>query len=205
MISLAKTLLLVGCWARATGLIHIPLEASSAALGVGGAGAILLARRTYSLARINLTPELRSLPSVFVRPGVGAFGVGLIAVRPVPKGQKICDCAAKASTRVPEAWLVSLDPAVRRVFFELFDGLAPDGKCCVPTDYDQSIPIISFLNHSPTPNCRYDERKNAIVAARRLRRGEEATVDYIKYQEPGSYTYREAADGFSKPRTIWPL
>lgn len=68
----------------------------------------------------------------------------------------------------------------------------------IPTNYDQSIPLVSFINHSEEPNCVYVEDTNCIVAARRLRKGEEATVDYLEYQERGSYTWKHCKSGFRK-------
>ncbi len=132
---------------------------------------------------------------IYVRPGVGAHGVGLICVRDVPEGGLICRCEAEFAKPVPSWQLATLDPGVRRTVLELFDGCDGRGTCQVPTQYDQAIPLISFINHSEQPNCIYVE-PNAIVAVRRLRRGEECTVDYLRYQDPGSYTYKDCQRGF---------
>jgi hypothetical protein len=53
---------------------------------------------------------------------------------------------------------------------------------------------------------RYDEARNAIVAARALRKGEEVTVDYFDYQQEGSYTFGHAASGFDQKYidTVYP-
>jgi hypothetical protein len=66
----------------------------------------------------------------------------------------------------------------------------------VPSDYENAIPLISFLNHSPQPTCRYDAEAHAIVATEALRVGDEATVNYFEYQDAETYTYRHAAAGF---------
>lgn len=139
------------------------------------------------------------LRDIYVRPGVGQAGVGLICIRAVPRGTVICTCTSQHSTLVPVSEVSRLPRAVRNTVHELFDGVDTDGMCRVPNDFDQGLPLVSFINHSSAPNCRYDEATNTIVAARRLRRGEEATVDYLQYQYSGSYTYRYAASGF-RPR-----
>ena len=74
-------------------------------------------------------------------------------------------------------------------------------------DYDNTVPLISFVNHDArNPNCYYDPRSNAIRAGRKLRKGEEATVDYFEYQDETSYTYLHAAAGFNKKfiETVYP-
>ena len=136
------------------------------------------------------------LDKIYVRPGVGSYGVGLITIRDVPKGAVICACAALA-TDYP-AWRFNLlPPSVRETVLTLYDGFDPEQNTYqIPQNYDQCIPLVSFINHSDEPNCVYNENTNQIEAARRLRTGEECTVDYLKYQEPGSYTYRDCETGF---------
>lgn len=143
-----------------------------------------------------LTPVIMRLEDIYVRPGVGQAGVGLICIRAVPKGKTICTCASMHSRTAQRQALAGVPGAVRNTIHEMFDGWTGD-SCTVPTDFDQSIPLASFINHSARSNCRYDEVSNTIVAVRRLRCGEEATVNYMKYQDSESYTYRYAASEFT--------
>ena len=145
----------------------------------------------------------RGVDRIFVRPGVGAFGVGLIAFRAVPAGAPICSCSAEFADPVPARRLNLLPAPVRGTLLELYDGWDGKGSFNIPSNYDQAIPLIAFINHSDEPNCSYDEATNCIVASRRLRKGEEATVDYLQYQEPGSYTWRACKRGFR--RALWPF
>ena len=89
----------------------------------------------------------------------------------------------------------------------MFDGVDdPPGTAVVPTDWDQGIPLVSYINHSLKPNCEYDPRSNGIVASRDLRPGEEATVNYYEYQDESTYSVRAARAGF-KPsfvQTMYP-
>lgn len=66
----------------------------------------------------------------------------------------------------------------------------------------RAIPLVSFINHSDDPNCVYDEATDSIRAKRRLREGEEATVDYLRYQEKGSFTYKACQSGFRR-KAFW--
>jgi len=151
-------------------------------------------RREKGLGR-----AIADLRGVYARPGVGEFGVGLIAIRAVPKGQRICECEAKYARTVSRLALLALPHEVRTTIHELWDGMSSDDvwACTIPNDYEQAIPLVSFINHSEQPNCVFDADTNSIVTARRLRKGEELTINYLKYQEPGSYTYNEAKRGFS--------
>lgn len=123
----------------------------------------------------------KDLDKIYVRPGVGKSGVGLICIRDVPKGSRICFCSAEFSQDA-YAWTLSTLPAqTRRTINELFDGFDGTGRCLVPTNYDQCLPLVAFINHEgENPNCVYDVENNAIVSARRLRAGEEATIDYTR-------------------------
>ena len=216
------------------GIVALGLALPSRALQLPSRAHQLLPSRASSPTMLDLPVELAELPpagaaiiavplvflaseflqrppvgDIYVRPGVGSFGVGLICIRPVPKGQRVCVCEAKFSERTTPTRLNLLSPAVRRTVLELFDGYdSDDGTYGYPTNYDQAIPLISFINHSDEPNCYYDvqtvggELVGSIRAARRLRTGEEATVDYLKYQEPGSFTYRACQSNFQK-KPFW--
>lgn len=159
-----------------------------------GAGAVAGAAALWGAALTQRPPDLAN---IYVRPGASQHGVGLIAIRSVPTGTIICRCEAKRVRSVQRASLATLPRSVRRTIHELYDGFGTDGTCWVPSEYDQSIPLVSFINHDgDEPNCFFDEERHAIVNWRALRAGEEATVDYFDYQEPHSWTYRHAAAGF---------
>ena len=175
-----------------------PVDA--ALLIAAGASAGVAASGPLTRALAGAGGSSTELSEIYVRPGKGSFGVGLITIRPVPAGTPIIqDCAPKFTKVVQQRDLLSLPKEVRLTVHELFDCLDdPAGTVAVPTEYEQAIPLISFINHSEEPNCVYDEPANAIVAARRLRTGEEATVDYLSYQEKGSYTWRYCKSGFRR-------
>ena len=174
--------------------IALPVnEAAAIALGGFAAGAFT--------NRIAMSPKLSPAPldQIVARPGASKYGVGLICLQDVPVGGRICGCEPVLSRTVPLASLDALPTAVRSAIHELYDGVDdPPGTCSIPLNYEQAIPLIAFINHSKRPSCAYDEEAHAIVALRRLRAGDEATVNYFEYQDPTSFTYRHAASGFSK-------
>jgi len=179
------------------------LEVDPAGLG-GLLGAFTLGA-AVGVASRRRPDSIRALSDIWVRPGASKFGVGLISIRPVPEGTCICYCNPRYSRTVSNRELDSFLPEVRRTIHELFDGYdEPPGTCVLPTDYDQAIPLISFINHSLRPNCEYDPRANAIVTSRPLKAGEEATINYFEYQDDVSYTSRAARAGFS-PTFVYSL
>jgi hypothetical protein len=167
---------------------------SAGFLGIGAVMGSVLARRAA-------TPPgdlIQQLSSIRVRPGNSEHGVGLIVVQDVPTGGRVIGCEPVHSQTVLLSEIAHLPAEVRQTIHEMFDGVdEPPGTCTIPSAYEDAIPVISFLNHSPDPNCAYDSDQHAIVALRRLHIGEEATVNYFSYQEPETYTYRHAAAGFS--------
>lgn len=81
-------------------------------------------------------PNLRPTPlsEIFVRPGKGKFGVGLICVRDVPAHARICKCFPPYSKTVSMSSLDTLPPEVREVIHEMWDCVNdPPGKCLVPS------------------------------------------------------------------------
>ena len=167
------------------------LIAAGATAGVAASGPLTRALAGAGGASTELS-------EIYVRPGKGSFGVGLITIRPVPAGTPIIqDCAPKFTKVVQQRDLLSLPKEVRLTVHELFDCLDdPAGTVAVPTEYEQAIPLISFINHSTRPNCEYDPEYHAIYSLRDLRAGEEATVNYFEYQTEESFTYRSAKAGF---------
>ena len=135
----------------------------------------------------NREKALNRLRDLYVRPAPSpaGHGVGLVCFRPTPKGALICPASATRTVDVP---IVAVPSSVRRVVHELFDGVDPATQTCsVPVGWE--LPLVSFLNHGDKPNCHLDEVAFAVVASRQLQTGEEATVDYNQYLNPGSYNH----------------
>ena len=175
-------------------LLHNPLVAF-------GAGAVAATVVRETAARLRPVPSTAVLSKIVARPGPSQYGVGLLCVQPVPAGGRVCGCEPVNSVTVPLSRLRGLPTEVRTTIHELYDGVdEPPGTCCVPTDYEQAIPLISFINHSDDPSCAYDEEQHAILATRPLRVGDEATVDYFAYRmrlpTPYHYLAHQSLEGY---------
>ena len=193
VITMHPALLLVLSWTP-LGAAAVLSEAAFACIGFG-AGA-LFGRARWRPAPMPISSFASSIRA---RPGASRYGVGLICVQDVAPGERICGCEPRFSRTVPLTELDELPLQVRTTIHELWDGVdEPPGSCSVPLDYEQAIPIVSFINHSLEPNCEYDPEQHAVVASRPLRVGDEATVNYFEYQDGTSWTYRHADSGFSE-------
>lgn len=113
-------------------------------------------------------------------------GVGVFAVRHIPKGVD----PFRIGMRYPRDWL-DIPPAelaraplgVRRLLTSLFL-LDDDGAFRVPILGANLVDIGSYLNHSDRPNMRTADG-HRFVARRRIRAGEELTVDYRTFGAAG--------------------
>lgn len=121
---------------------------------------------------------VRSLERICVRLAPTAHGVGVVTIKPVPAGTKVCTCFAEM-TRVGKDEIAHLDPAVRRLFTDICDSPSKGEYCFVPSNYDQHLSIAMFLNHSKEPTAQLKDYD--VVTLRDLGAGEEVTVDYRDY------------------------
>ena len=81
--------------------------------------------------------------------------------------------------------------SVRKTIHELFDGYnKKSNTCTIPKDYDTSISLISFINHSDQPNCKYNINGHTINTLRDINEGEEVTVDYLQCQNQDKFCPR---------------
>jgi uncharacterized protein len=120
-------------------------------------------------------------------------GVGVFAVRPIPKGVD----PFRIGTRYPSGWieipraeLKRAPPGVRRLLASLF---LPDddGAFRVPVLGANLVDIGSYLNHSDRPNMRTADGYR-FVAKQRIRAGDELTVDYRTFGGAGLLKRRGA-------------
>lgn len=134
---------------------------------------------------MNKRQFLEALHDVYCRLGVTAHGVGLLAIRDIPKGVNplkntdpfgdqlelskeeldACDAPEEAKDMVRDFCAMQ-----RGVFF-------------VPTYGIDAIDKSYFLNHSKTPNLESPDEGQTFYAARDIKKGEELTADYDTYQE----------------------
>ena len=120
---------------------------------------------------------------VFCRIGASKIqGVGVIAVRPIPKGinpmQEDRPCVFETCTRA------AIESAqLPKSIMQLVVDLCPenDGVFDIPNHILNSCGVAWFLNHSKTPNM--EERDGDFFTLREIAEGEELTVNYGTYGE----------------------
>ena len=105
-------------------------------------------------------------------------GVGVFAIRPIPKGQKYTD-----SITTFAALIIRLDYKEFSQLHRSIKSLILD-RCLVHKDEyidfmspNAQVDLRAFMNHSSTPNT------DGFVTLRRIKKGEELTEDYTSFGE----------------------
>lgn len=128
---------------------------------------------------------LASLSHVYCRLAPTKNGVGVVAIRTIPKGTdpfKNCDPFGDVLT-IPEGELESARvPAEAKELVRDFCALQ-DGVYFVPDYGIDAIDKSYFLNHSKKPNVVTKDKGETFVASRVIKKGEELTANYDNYQE----------------------
>jgi len=134
---------------------------------------------------MNKKQFLKSLDEVWCRLAVTKHGVGVVAIRDIPKGVnpfKNCDPHGDV-LEIAEAELdASTAPKEAKQLVRDFCALQ-DGVYFVPDYGIDAIDKSYFLNHSEKPNMVARDRGEVFVTARRIKKGEELVADYGEYHE----------------------
>ncbi len=132
---------------------------------------------------MNKKQFLKSLSDVYCRIGRTKHGVGVVAIRPIPKGVnpfKHCDTFGSV-LEIPEKELDAAPaPEVAKNLVRDFCALQ-DGMYHVPNYSIDAVDKSYFLNHSRKPNMKTADHGETFVTARNIRTGEELTSDYRLY------------------------
>ncbi len=134
---------------------------------------------------MNKKQFLESLREVYCRLGHTKHGVGVIAIRPIPKGTdpfKNCDPFGDV-LKIPKPMLDAFDaPKEAKRLVRDFCALQ-DGIYYVPTYGIDAIPKSYFLNHSLKPNMATPDKGETFITSRKIKTGEELTANYNDYHE----------------------
>jgi SET domain-containing protein len=128
---------------------------------------------------------LSSLKSTYTRLGVSKNGVGVFAIRDIPKGTdpfRACDPFGGV-LRISERELEASDaPKEAKMLVKDFCALQ-EGYYFVPNYGIDAIDKSYYLNHSKTPNMKAVRGGAEFVSSRKIRKGEELTADYDSYTD----------------------
>lgn len=134
---------------------------------------------------MNKDELLASLRDVYCRLAPTEHGVGVVAVRRIPKGTdpfKNCDPHGNV-VELPAEELEAYDaPEEGKALIRDFCALQ-DGVYHVPDYGIDAIDKSYYLNHSENPNMETHDDGETFVTARDIERGEELTVSYDGYHE----------------------
>lgn len=134
---------------------------------------------------MNKKQFLQSLDDVWCRLAVTEHGVGVVAVRDIPKGIdpfKRCDPFGDV-LEIPEKELEASDaPHEAKQLVRDFCALQ-DGVYFVPDYGIDAIDKSYFLNHSSKPNMVTKDDGEVFVTARKIKKGEELVANYGQYHE----------------------
>ena len=100
-------------------------------------------------------------------------GVGVFALRDIPKGQKLyADMATKLYT-LPYSSFGKLFPEVKELLLERFPLIVNGSRFLYP-----DTRIVAFMNHQENPN--YNAKSDLVL--KDIKEGEEITEDYRKIE-----------------------
>ena len=134
---------------------------------------------------MNKKGFLTALRKVYCRLGVTKHGVGVIAIRPIPKGTDPFVNADPCGDvlKIPQTELDQFDaPEEAKTMVRDFCALQ-DGVYYVPNYGIDALTKFYFLNHSKTPNMVTPDKGETFLAAKDIKEGEELTADYDTYHE----------------------
>jgi hypothetical protein len=110
-------------------------------------------------------------------------GIGVFAIRDIPKARNpfktLTKYSVPGSVRITDEELAVLPPKLTALIQALFVPTT-EGKLYIPTCGLNVIYLDSYINHSPHPNLRTKDGVR-FITTRRIREGEEMTVDYRTY------------------------
>lgn len=104
-------------------------------------------------------------------------GVGVVAIRPIPKGTYIFYGDEDKLIWIDKASSRRQSGEIRRLYRDFCVTRGQQYGC--PRNFNQLTPAW-YLNHSKTPNVGADEAY-CFYALRNIRKGEELTADYSTY------------------------
>jgi len=120
---------------------------------------------------------------VYTRPRPSRHhGVGVFAVRDIKAGARLFDGDDEEMVWISRSQLTRLPREIMRLYADF--AVMRDGKYGCPKTFNR-LTVAWYLNESRAPNVRCDEQYD-FFAMRKIKRGEELTVDYSSYSDGGN-------------------
>lgn len=123
---------------------------------------------------------------IYCRIGVSKIsGVGVIAIRDIPKGIDPFKTLSKEKEEVVELNkddIKKVDPNVKKILGDFFGNL---NTYDVLASGPNNINVSFYMNHSDTPNIDIIEKSNSkymgFITNKNIKKGEEITINYNNY------------------------
>lgn len=134
---------------------------------------------------MNKRQFLKSLEEVWCRLAVTKHGVGVVAIRNIPKGVDVfknCDPHGDVLEITEKELEGNPAPEAAKQLVRDFCALQ-GGVYFVPNYGMDAIDKSYFLNHSRKPNMVTKDKGETFVTARVIKKGEELTANYEEYHE----------------------
>ena len=128
---------------------------------------------------------IKALDRVYCRIQPSEHGVGVFAIRDIPANTNpFIGCYSGSFTPITPEELKKVSEEVQKLVVD-FSPLQ-EGKYYLPRCGIARIDISFYVNHSKTPNCREEGEGIDFITTKEVKAGEELTVDYDTYNDPGS-------------------
>jgi SET domain-containing protein len=106
-------------------------------------------------------------------------GIGVFAIRDIPKGTYVFSGDNDEMVWVKASGTNHLEKEVKKLYRDFC--VSRDGKYGCPKNFNLLTPAW-YLNHSKKPNMTADKNYD-FYSTRRIKKGEELTVDYETYND----------------------
>jgi hypothetical protein len=136
---------------------------------------------------VKKSKVVEGFQNVYCRFGVSKVlgaGVGVFAIRRIPKGiNPFQDTIGTKWVKVKISDLADVHPNVMKMIDDF--GVKEGNSIWVPKTGLNNLTICFHINHSKTPNMGTEDQGDSFFTLRIIEEGEELTVDYETYDEPG--------------------
>lgn len=120
---------------------------------------------------------------IYCRLGTGRLGIGIFAIKDIPRGTDIFKSSKRIYVKVSreEIEKEKIDDGVLKMLEDFF--VEREGFFYIPKNGFSDVDISFYLNHSYSPNVKFDEENDAIISLRDIKKGEELFSDYGTYDK----------------------